>query len=301
MDKQLEFSFDNDEIIETDKSNSLYDYCISNNRLDLLDEFDNEKNSITPKEVLYSSTKKIYWKCKKDGYIFKLSPNARTNFYNSGCPLCANKVVGKGVNDFETKYPNLAILWDDEKNGDKKPYMYSSKSEEVFCFKCSKGHSYESSIKKLISDKGVCPICAKRKIIKGYNDIFTLYPKLKKEWDYDKNKDIDPYKLRKNSRKKIWLICAKNHSYDTTVINKIKNHYLCPYCTLKKPIDGVNDLKTLRPDLINEFDINNKVSITSLTLDSTKRVNWKCKSCNNIYKMSVKLKVKGKKCPICKK
>lgn len=300
MNKQLEFSFDSDEIVESNKYDSLYDYCIANNRLDLLDEWDNELNEITPKDILYSSTTKCHWKCKKDGYKFILSPNARTNFYNSGCPLCANKVVIKGVNDLESNYPNISKMWDNMKNGDKKPFMYSYNSEEVFCFICSKKHSFESSIKKLVKNKGICPICAKKKIFKGYNDIFTLYPVIKKEWD-NKNNKVDPYTLKKTSRKKIYLICSNNHSYETTIKNRLENKIICPYCTNKKAIEGVNDIKTLYPNIAKTYSTSNKELITTLTEESTKRVLWICPNCNNTYRMSVKNRIKKNKCPLCKK
>ena len=300
MGKQLEFSFDNNEIVEAEKETSLYNYCKTNNRNDLLEEWDYDKNSDSIKDIRYDSTKKVFWKCKKDGYSYELSVNARTNYYNSGCPLCANKVVVKGINDLETLYPEIASTWDYTKNGDKKPYMYSPKSEEKFCFICNKGHSFEASINKLVKGKAYCPICAKRKIFKGYNDIFTLFPKIKKEWDNEKN-SIDPYTLRKGSRKRIWLICSNNHSYQTTISKRINNSVVCPYCLNQKAVKGKNDLKTLRPDLEKEYSKENRIDMSDLTINSTKRVLWVCKNCNNSYQMSVKAKVNGKKCPICKK
>ena len=68
MSKQLEFLFDEDKIVEADNENSLYNYCIRNDKTILLDEWDNEKNKISPKEIDFDSTKKVYWKCSKDGF-----------------------------------------------------------------------------------------------------------------------------------------------------------------------------------------------------------------------------------------
>ena len=301
MSKQLEFLFDEEKIVEADNENSLYNYCIRNDKTILLDEWDNEKNKFSPKEIDFDSTKKVYWKCSIDGFSYLLSPNARTGHYESGCPMCANKVVVRGVNDLETLYPDIAKRWDNEKNGDKKPYMYSPRSDEKFCFICDKGHSFEASIKQLVLGKAMCNKCAKRKIVKVIIDIFTLYPKIKKEWDKEKNKDIDPYKLTKGSRKKVWLICSNGHSYQTTLVNRINNNRTCPYCLNLKPIEGKTDLKTLRKDLIKEYSDKNSIDMSNLMLDSKKIVLWKCSKCGKEYKMSVTSKVKGKKCPICKK
>lgn len=301
MSKQLEFSFENESIVEAENPNNLYDYCMNNDKQYLIDEWDTEKNKISIKEIAFDSTKKVYWKCLKDGYSYMLSPNARTGHYESGCPMCANKVVVRGVNDLETLYPDIAKRWDEVKNGDKKPYMYSPKSDEKFCFICDKGHSFQASINKLVLGKAMCDKCAKRKIVKGINDIFSLYPKIKKEWDKEKNSNIDPYKLTKGSRKKVWLICSNGHSYQTSLSNRINNSRTCPYCLNLKPIEGKTDLKTLRSDLVKEYSDKNTTSMSDLMIDSKKIVFWKCPKCKSTYKMSVTSKVKGKKCPICKK
>ena len=43
MSNQLKFSFDSESLEEENKDNNLYNYCVNNNLLDLLDEFDSEK------------------------------------------------------------------------------------------------------------------------------------------------------------------------------------------------------------------------------------------------------------------
>ena len=301
MSKQLKFSFDEEELVFVDKNNSLYNFCMQNNRLDILEEFDIYKNGITPSEIAYDSTKKVWWKCSKDGYSYSNTVNARTGHYGSGCPLCNNKVVVKGVNDFETLYPEEASMWDKEKNGDKKPSMFLPSSKEVFCFKCKKNHTFTSSITNLVNKKTVCPICSKTSIIKGYNDIFTLYPVIKDEYDFEKNKDVNPYKLTKTSRKKIYFICKKGHSYLSSLNAKLVKKEKCPYCSFKLPIIGKTDIKTLRPDLYKEYSKENKTYINTLMIDSTKKVSWKCKKCGTIYKRSVAERVKGLGCPKCKR
>ena len=301
MSNQLKFSFDSESLEEENKDNNLYNYCVNNNLLDLLDEFDSEKNNITPKDIKYNSTKKVWWKCKVCGYSYLVSVNARTNYYSSGCPLCKNKVVEKGVNDLETLYPIITTLWDYEKNGDKKPYMYLPTSNETFCFKCNKKHLFTSKIDNLVKTNFICPICAKRKIYVGYNDIFTLYPNIEKEYDKELNKDIDPYKLTKSSKKKIYFRCRKNHVYISSIYNKINKNELCPYCIGIKPIIGENDLKTVYPKIYKEFDKSNKIDVLTLPLSSTKKLNWKCKKCKTIFKRSIVDRIKGIGCPKCKK
>lgn len=46
------------------KVKSFYEWCIENNRQDLLDEWDDVKNDSTPKDYPYGSNQKVWWKCQ---------------------------------------------------------------------------------------------------------------------------------------------------------------------------------------------------------------------------------------------
>lgn len=80
---------------------SLQDWCEKNNRLDLLDEYDIDKNIHTPAEIAYGTAKKIFWKCKICGHNWEASPNNRTR--NRGCPAC------KSIS--HTSFPEQAIFF----------------------------------------------------------------------------------------------------------------------------------------------------------------------------------------------
>ena len=52
--------------------------------------------------------------------------------------------------------------------------------------------------------KGVgCPCCSGRVPKSGVNDLATLHPELLKEWDYQKNADLEPSKLLPGSGKRL--------------------------------------------------------------------------------------------------
>ena len=94
--------------------NDLETYCKRNDRLDLLNEWDDEGNGeLLPSMVAYGSNKKINWRCSK-GHVWQQSPNART-FRNHNCPYCANQLVYRGFNDLETVNPELSKEWDFKK------------------------------------------------------------------------------------------------------------------------------------------------------------------------------------------
>lgn len=81
-------------------SNDFETWCKSNNREDLLNEWDYKNNTLLPSEITPQSRKvKIHWKCNK-GHTWATYPCVRIN--GSGCPEC---------NDNKTSFPEQAILY----------------------------------------------------------------------------------------------------------------------------------------------------------------------------------------------
>ena len=72
---------------------------------------------------------------------------------------------------------------------------------------------------------------------------------LMKEWNYDKNNNLEPSVFMPNSNKKVWWICSKGHEYEAYIIDK-NNGPGCPICSNKIIVKGINDLATLNPDIV---------------------------------------------------
>ena len=75
----------------------------------------------------------------------------------------------------------------------------------------------------------------------------------------------------------------------------------CPFCAGVKPIVGTNDLVTVRPDLMEEWNTekNSSIDPTSLMPNSRKTVWWKCRKCNYEWQSSVGSRSRGQRCPKC--
>lgn len=67
---------------------------IQEKRPDLLDDWDYEKNEVTPDMVSFGARKLIYWKCHKCGHEWVASANRRTTnkVVGMGCKVCGQKV-----------------------------------------------------------------------------------------------------------------------------------------------------------------------------------------------------------------
>ena len=66
---------------------SLYDWCIENDKEHILNEWHQEKNLDSPKEVSYGSAKKKWWRCSNCGFEFEARIHDRTGS-GTGCPRC---------------------------------------------------------------------------------------------------------------------------------------------------------------------------------------------------------------------
>ena len=122
---------------------------------------------------------------------------------------------------------------------------------------------------------------------------------LMSEWDYEKNKDLDPNKLTYGSNKKAWWKCSKGHNYQKTIKAKNKSSK-CPICFNISILSGYNDLETLRPLIAEQWHPtkNGSLKPNQVSLHSDKKIWWKC-SKGHEYEMSIAKRVDGRNCPYC--
>lgn len=73
-------------------------------------------------------------------------------------------------------------------------------------FYCSKGHHWPSNPNRVFSGKQYCPICLNRRILVGYNDLWTT------------NKEI------------AMLLQDPQVGYEHTYGSKYKTNFICPFC-----------------------------------------------------------------------
>ena len=196
---------------------------------------------------------------------------------------------------------DLMKEWDYEKNKDIDVDKITFGSHKRAWWRCNKGHEWTAIISDRIKGNG-CPYCGNKSILSGYNDIFTIEPNLAKEWDYSKNSNIDPTKCGKGSHKKVWWICSKGHSYETSISSRVGLGTGCPYCSGRYAIEGENDLKTANPDILKEWDYNeNELGPENFKLNSHKSVWWICSNCGHKWKAFISDRVRGNGCPSCSK
>ena len=193
-------------------------------------EWNNEKNGeLKPDMVMANSGKKVWWICN-EGHEWQATITNRQK--GSGCPQCSGRQVIIGYNDLATVNPKLSKEWNNEKNGELKPDMVMANSGKKVWWICSKRHEWQAIIRSRNNGAG-CPICANQQILKGYNDLATVNPKLSKEWNNEKNGELKPDMVMANSNKKVWWICNEGHEWQASIVNRNRGNS-CPKCIIKK-------------------------------------------------------------------
>ena len=233
----------------------------------LVKQWDTDLNhDLSPTDFLPGSEQKIWWRCEK-GHLWKCSIANRT--HKNNCPYCGNKKLLAGFNDFATIHPELLEEWDDEKN----PMEFLAGSNQKVRWICNNGHHWYARISNRIRGEG-CPYCNGKRIAKGETDLETKYPVLALEWNYQRNNDLKPSDVTPGSNKKVWWKCSKcNNEWEAIVWSRVRGRG-CPFCAGVKPIVGTNDLVTVRPDLMEEWNTekNSSIDPTSLMPNSRKTV-----------------------------
>lgn len=172
-------------------------------------EWSERNYPLKPNMVTVFANRKVWWKCSK-GHEWNTLISTRSG--GSQCPYCSGQILLKGFNDFATTHPQLAQEWSD-RNLPLTPDMINEKSRKNVWWKCREcGYEWQSVVYARIRGT-VCPVCADRTVMTGYNDLATTDAHLLSEWDYEKNKDISPNKVSRNSMRSVWWKCSLGHSW----------------------------------------------------------------------------------------
>lgn len=241
----------------------------------LLKEWDYERNStLTPQTILSGSGKKVYWKCQHDHH-WKATVYNRVNG-KGNCKTC---------NSLGFCFPHLLDEWDYEKNKYTEPYQIAKKSSKKVWWKCKHGHSWDAVINSRAKDDGQCKTC---------QSIGFKHSILLKEWDYEKNRGINPFTIASGNQKleANWK-CKHGHEWIASPYLRSMGGNHCITC---------KSLGFLNPELAKEFHPtkNPDIDVMTIAVSSGKKIWWKC-SHGHEWKARVAHRKQGTGCPDCPK
>lgn len=202
-----------------------------------------------------------------------------------------------------TTHPEIAKQWHPTKNGVLTPYEVRAGSTDKVWWKCEKGHNWITEVRVRCQRNNGCPYCSGRLAIKGETDLFSQFPKIASEWDYEENGNMSPADIPQYSLKRVKWICNKGHKWSAQVEKRTLRNQGCPYCSGRYAIPGETDVSTTNPEIIQlwDFDKNSQLGLIleNCKAGSDKEVFWKCEK-GHSWKTKIKyVALKGHRCPYC--
>lgn len=252
-----------------------------------------KNDNLLPSDITAGSKKKIWWICAK-GHEWETTVYERSK--GSRCPYCMGYKLTK-ENSLYEKFPDIARQWHPNKNEATKPQDISFKSSKKVWWLCNHGHEWQTAVSERTKGSG-CPYCSGRYASKE-NNLEVNYPKLVKEWNYNKNKGLLPEEVQNNSSKRVWWLCKKGHEWETTVRNRTKQGTKCPYCSGKKASEEYN-FELFYPLIASEWDYKKNYPFipSNFTPSSGKNI-WWVGRCGHSYKSQIASRIRGRGCPYC--
>lgn len=265
--------------------------------------WDKEKNTLDPEITPARSNEYAWFKCPKCGYSWRTQICGRLR--TDKCPACeTNNVIRKGVNDFRTVSPQLALDTSDELNPDIDLNKLGIGSKTRIHWKCHIcGFEWDAPIHgrahRYNGNNGIaaCPACAKVRRKDGYD---VDYPELVPL--YSPNNPIPLNEVRGVKAKFLW-ICPKHGEYEQKLghmIRALKNGTIgCPYCNGFK-VRRENSAGAKAPELIKEWASSNESTLYEYAPNSKYLATWCCPDCGTKWKAPIYVRVQGYgKCPTC--
>ena len=168
------------------------------------------------------TNKKIDCRCKVCNYSW--STDAQ-QLYNHGCPVCAGVVKTPEMyyKEVEEKFPNQYEFLTE----------YTAVYDDITVRNKNCGHEFTSRAVNILRGECKCPYCNGKKILVGFNDLWTTHPHIAKMLANPN----DGYKYTYSSGKKVEWVCSDcKTSYTKAVYDVVTNGLRCIHCSDKFPI-----------------------------------------------------------------
>lgn len=250
---------------------------------------------LTPNQVSAGTHSRAWWlgPCK---HVWHAQIKSRT-YGGRGCGFCQGRAVLQGFNDLATTHPQIAKYVSPNSQINVKDVSFGSKKVLLWKFGC--GHQFDSPVFEVVGGAR-CPYCSGNRILKGFNDLESNFPQLAKEWHQSRNGSLKPNEVTVASSRKVYWSASCGHTWQAIISNRTKFGHRCSVCAGKTVVTGVNDVATVFPQLLNEWDYKkNEFQPQELTWGTRKNIYFLCEL-GHSYKSNPATKVKrGLGCAYC--
>jgi len=193
------------------------------------------------------------------------------------CRHCGHNKKVSPIHNLAVHYPDLAKEWDFEKNYPIRPEDIAPKTNKIYFWLCSKGHSYSASPNNRVKPrKSRCNEC-----YLSENNLALKNPELVKYV---------------NTNAKVIIICKKHGEFIQNPSNHVSLGNGCPFCSGQGGFHVSETLAVNYPELAKEWDYDHEGNkgLTPNDVLVTDRTNTYWWRCNKGKPHSYRAKIKEK-------
>lgn len=203
-------------------------------------------------------------------------------------------------------------FWDKEKNTDDPAGISSAERNQQYHWKCQVcGYEWEATPRARLKGSNLCPCHDTNKAIwPGVNDVLTLVPGMKREYDPALNPELNiGFEGINSDKQATWKCPDCKKTWTTSIRARIKKgpdgkpvfspctHYNTVW-RKKEDVPKVSEV----PDIVKFWDYDkNPLPPDKVASNSTEYANWKCPTCD--YEWTAVIKERNRrdpdKCPAC--
>lgn len=274
---------------------------------DLLAEWHPTRNGDKqPHHYTFGSPEIVWWLCSR-GHEWEAQIRHRVGTETrkgTGCRDCkglrryhhtaagdTQVVDGKSV---LAAWPGAAQWWAPENPVGPDEVHETDPATYAFC--CPEGHRFAASARAVLNRKRRCLVCTGREVAPGVNTLDVTHPAYASEWDEHTN-GLPASQVTWANRSTYFWTCPFGHSYPASVRGRIENGTGCAFCEGRAVLPGFNDLATVYPEYLPEWDDERDPS--TFYKHSSDSAGWRCADGHRWSAKVVERVVGGTGCPFC--
>ena len=250
----------------------------------LADQLDPDLNDgVDAHHVIAGGHRQLWWRCPAGpDHIWSASIANRIR-RGSGCPFCAGQRASV-TNNLLSPLPDLAALFDVERNAPTTPAEVPAGSSKRYWWRCPAGpdHLWQTSVNDLrnahASGRYGCPACSSVQV-SVTNSLQTRRPDVAAQLDPDRNGGLTADEVTVGSSSRLWWRCAAGPDHRWQASPATRQHSGCPFCAERKACSASN-LSVRFPEVAAEFDPAHNGDLTTISLRpfSARKVWWLCRN-----------------------
>ncbi|WEG08645.1 zinc-ribbon domain-containing protein [Microbacterium horticulturae] len=247
----------------------------------LVKQWDWQRNgALSPTMVATSSHDKLHWLCKKQ-HPFSATPSNRTQ-NDQGCPVCQNRRVLAGANDFATRFPRAFAELSPSAVHRYNPYVHTPSSDVCTRWTCAAGHEFPATFKQRATGY-TCPQCRRLASVALRGSLAEKHPAIAAQW-VDTGTGRTAHDYSPGSKKPGRWRCERGHEYDMPIERRVAGCG-CPYCAGRRLLPGFNDLAATHPRIAAEWHpYLNWTTPDQVFPGSNKKWHWLCPNGHRVYR-----------------